>query len=35
VLGKVLFRGYLLPFEVLGHPPLAALFGLIVIGRRE
>jgi len=35
VLGKVLFREYLLPFEVLSVILLAALFGLIVIGRRK
>ncbi len=35
VLGKVLFREYLLPFEVLSVVLLAALFGLIVIGRRK
>ncbi|HEY6000079.1 MAG TPA: NADH-quinone oxidoreductase subunit J [bacterium] len=35
VLGKVLFRQYLLPFEVLSVILLAALFGLIVIGRRK
>lgn len=35
VLGKVLFRNYLLPFEVLSVILLAALFGLIVIGRRK
>ena len=35
VLGKVLFRDYLLPFEVLSVILLAALFGLIVIGRRK
>jgi len=34
-LGKVLFREYLLPFEVLSVILLAALFGLIVIGRRK
>jgi len=35
VLGKVLFREYLLPFEVLSVVLLAALFGLIVIARRK
>lgn len=35
VLGKVLFREYLLPFEVLSVILLAALFGLLVIGRRK
>ena len=35
VLGKVLFSDYLLPFEVLSVILLAALFGLIVIGRRK
>jgi len=35
VLGKVLFRDYLLPFEILSVILLAALFGLIVIGRRK
>ena len=35
VLGKVLFRDYLLPFEILSFILLAALFGLIVIGRRK
>jgi len=35
VLGKVLFREYLLPFEILSVVLLAALFGLIVIGRRK
>jgi NADH-quinone oxidoreductase subunit J len=35
VLGKVLFREYLLPFELLSVILLAALFGLIVIGRRK
>lgn len=35
VLGKVLFRDYLLPFEVLSVVLLAALFGLIVIARRK
>jgi NADH-quinone oxidoreductase subunit J len=35
VLGKVLFRDYLLPFEILSVVLLAALFGLIVIGRRK
>ena len=35
VLGKVLFREYLLPFEILSVILLAALFGLIVIGRRK
>jgi NADH-quinone oxidoreductase subunit J len=34
-LGKVLFAEYLLPFEVLSVVLLAALFGLIVIGRRK
>ena len=34
-LGTVLFREYLLPFEVLSVVLLAALFGLIVIGRRK
>ena len=34
-LGDVLFREYLLPFEVLSVILLAALFGLIVIGRRK
>jgi NADH-quinone oxidoreductase subunit J len=35
VLGRVLFRDFLLPFEVLSVVLLAALFGLIVIGRRK
>jgi NADH-quinone oxidoreductase subunit J len=35
VLGKVLFKEYLLPFEVLSVVLLAALFGLIVIARRK
>lgn len=35
VLGKALFREYLLPFEVLSVILLAALFGLLVIGRRK
>jgi NADH-quinone oxidoreductase subunit J len=35
VLGKVLFREYLLPFEVLSVVLLAALFGVIVIARRK
>lgn len=35
VLGKVLFREYLLPFEVLSVILLAALFGLLVLARRK
>ena len=35
VLGKVLFQRYLLPFEVLSVVLLAALFGVLVIGRRK
>jgi len=34
-LGRVLFREYLLPFEVLSVVLLAALFGVLVIGRRK
>ncbi len=32
-LGRVLFREYLLPFEILSVVLLAALFGVLVIGR--
>jgi NADH-quinone oxidoreductase subunit J len=35
VLGKVLFRQYLLPFELLSLVLLTAIFGLLVIGRRK
>ena len=35
VLGKVLFREFLLPFEILSLVLLAAIFGLLVIGRRK
>jgi len=31
----VLFREYLLPFEVLSVVLLAALYGVLVIGRRK
>ena len=34
-LGKVLFREHLLPFELLSLVLLAAIFGLLVIGRRK
>jgi NADH-quinone oxidoreductase subunit J len=34
-LGKVLFRQHLLPFELLSLVLLAAIFGLLVIGRRK
>ncbi len=34
-LGKVLFREFLLPFEILSLILLAAIFGLLVIGRRK
>lgn len=35
VLGKVLFRQHLLPFELLSLVLLTAIFGLLVIGRRK
>ena len=35
VLGKVLFMEHLLPFELLSLVLLAAIFGLLVIGRRK
>jgi len=35
VLGKVLFQEHLLPFELLSLVLLAAIFGLLVIGRRK
>lgn len=35
VLGKVLFRQHLLPFELLSLVLLAAIFGLLVIGKRK
>jgi NADH:ubiquinone oxidoreductase subunit 6 (subunit J) len=35
VLGKVLFRDFFLPFELLSVVLFAALFGLLVIGRRK
>lgn len=35
VLGKVLFQEHLLPFELLSVVLLAAIFGILVIGRRK
>jgi NADH:ubiquinone oxidoreductase subunit 6 (subunit J) len=35
VLGKVLFQEYFLPFEILSVILLAALFGVLVIGKRK
>jgi NADH-quinone oxidoreductase subunit J len=35
ILGNVLFREFLLPFEILSLVLLAAVFGLLVIGKRK
>ena len=35
ILGNVLFREFLLPFEILSLVLLAAIFGLLVIGKRK